>query len=227
MITQNFDLNMIPESEPVIVRVNQYDTGMGRLVAHLYNGDLAYTPASGATVVIQGTKPDLHGFQYEATLSGNTVTADLKQQMTACFGDVRTQIVVTESNGKTGTFVFILKVQQSALQDDTDISDTEIPAIVDAAEANAERAEAAADRAEAAVVHGPYIDDNTAHWWVWDGTQNRYVDTGISADGSTTTYNSLTNKPQINGNELVGNKTGANLGLQNTLVIDENGYINL
>lgn len=227
MITQNFDLNMIPDSEPVIVRVNQYDTGTGRLIAHLYNGDVAYSPASGATAVIQGTKPDLHGFQYSATLSGSTVTADLKQQMTACHGDVRTQIIVTESNGNTGTFVFILKVQESALQDDTDISDTELPLIIDAAEHNAERAEAAAERAESAIVHGPYIDENTSHWWVWDTTQNRYVDTGISADGSTTSYSSLINKPQINGHELVGNKTGADLGLQNTLVIGDDGYINL
>ena len=225
MITQEIDLNMIPNSEPVIVRVNQYDTGLGRIIAHLYNGDISYTPASGATVMIQGTKPDKHGFQYSATLSGNTVTADLKQQMTACAGDVRTQIVVTETNGKTGTFVFILKVQQSALQDDTDISDTELPAIIDMAETNADRAEAAADRAEAAIVHGPYIDDDTAHWWVWDGTQNEYVDTGISADGSTTTYTSLTNKPQINSVELSGNKLSSQLGLQSTLTIGSDGYI--
>jgi hypothetical protein len=201
MITQEINLNMIPDSEPVVVRVNQYDTGDGRIIAHLFNGSVSYNPGTGATAVIQGTKPDMHGFQYDASISGNVVTADLEQQMTACAGDVRTQFVVTDSNGKTGTFVFILKVQKAALTDDTDISDTEIPAIIDAAEHNAERAEAAANRAEAAVVHGPYIDENTSHWWVWDATQNRYVDTGISADGSTTSYSSLINKPQIEGNE--------------------------
>ena len=227
MITQEINLNMIPDSEPIIVRVNQYDTGTGRIIAHLYNGNISYTPASGATAIIQGTKPDKHGFSYNASISGNTVTANITEQMTAVAGDTRTQIVVTETSGKTGTFVFILKVQESALEDDTDISDTELPAIIDLAESNADRAEAAADRAEAAVVHGPYIDDDTAHWWVWDGTQNEYVDTGISADGSTTTYASLTNKPQINNVELVGNKTGAQLGLQNTLVIGSDGYINL
>lgn len=217
MITQEIDLNMIPDSEPVIVRVNQYDTGTGRIIAKLFNGDVSYSPANGSTAVIQGTKPDLHGFSYAASISGNTVTANLTQQMTAVAGDVRTQIVVTESSGKTGTFVFILKVQQSALQDDTDISDTEIPAIMDLAAANAARAEAAAADAEEWTSHSPYIDPDTSHWWVWDGTQHAFVDTGISADGSTTSYSSLSNKPQIEGNELAGNKTAAQLGIQKAL----------
>ena len=217
MVTQTLNLNMIPESEPVIVRVNQYDTGTGRLICKLYHGDVAYAPGSGATAQIQGTKPDKHGFQYAATLSGNTVTADIKQQMTAVPGDVRTQIVVTESTGKTGTFVFILKVQESALQDDTDISDTELPAIIDAAESQARRAAQSAEDAHTWATHSPYIDPDTSHWWVYDEEQHKFVDTGISADGSTTSYASLINKPQINGNELNGNKTAAQLGLAKAL----------
>lgn len=216
MITQEINLNMIPDSEPVVMRVNQYDEGEGRLVIHLYKDNVAYSP-SIATVIIQGTKPDKKGFAYDATISGNTVTADLTRQMTACAGNVRTQIIVTESEGKTGTFVFILKVQESALRDDTDISETEIPAIIDAAGINADRAEAAAEDAEEWATHSPYIDPDTSHWWVWDGTQHEFVDTGISADGSTTSYSSLNNKPQIEGNELVGNKTAAQLGIQKAL----------
>ena len=227
MITQHIDLNMIPDSEPVIVRVNQYDTGAGRIVAHLYNGDVSYSPASGATAVIQGTKPDKHGFSYNVSISGNTVTADITQQMTAVKGDVRTQFVVTETSGKTGTFVFILKVQQSALEEDTDISETEIPAIIDAAQHNAEIAEQAAEDAQEWASHSPYIDPDTSHWWVYDATRHEFVDTGISADGSTTSYASLSNKPQIEGNELNGNKTAAQLGLQKTLVIGSDGYIQL
>lgn len=227
MITQEINLNIIPDSEPVVMRVNQYDEGEGRIIAHLYNGDVSYSPASGATAVIQGTKPDKHGFSYNASISGNAVTADITQQMTAVKGDVRTQFVVTETSGKTGTFVFILKVQQSALEEDTDISETEIPAIIDAAQHNAEIAEQAAEDAQEWASHSPYIDPDTSHWWVWDGTQHEFVDTGISADGSTTSYASLSNKPQIEGNELNGNKMAAQLGLQKTLVIGSDGYIQL
>jgi hypothetical protein len=148
-IVQNIDLNLIPDSEAVVVKVNQYDDGTGRIKAHLYLNDTAYTPASGATVRIEGTKPDKHGFSYTASISGNTVTANLTTQMTAVAGRTRAQIIVEEPSGKTGTFAFWLDVQAAALVDDTDISDTEIPAIMDLARQNAAIASAAAENAEA------------------------------------------------------------------------------
>jgi hypothetical protein len=110
MITQTFDLNLIPNSAPVVVHVDQYDHGTGRLIAKLYDGSVAYNPSG--TAVIQGTKPDGRGFQYNAIISGNTVTADLTEQMSIVEGNVRCQIVVTESSGRVGTFVFIIKVQK-------------------------------------------------------------------------------------------------------------------
>jgi len=134
MITQQFDLNLIPNQAPVIVDVDQYDTGTGRFVISLYKDDVPYTPAS-ASAVIQGTKPDGHSFSYPATLSGNTVTANLMDQMTAVAGNVRTQIVVTEASGRTGTFAFILRVQKSALPDDADLSESDYPLIEQAIEA--------------------------------------------------------------------------------------------
>ena len=175
-IVQEMNLNMIPDSAPVIIRVDQYDTGTGRLVAHLYEGPNLYKPGAGATASIQGTKPDKKGFAYTATIDGSTVTADLTQQMSCVGGNVRCQFVITEASGRTGTFVFVLKVQDSALADDTDISETELPDIIDAAEHNAERA-------EAAVEHYPYIDEETTHWMVWDVQAGEWVDTGITAKG--------------------------------------------
>ena len=130
MIIQRFNLNLIPNQSPVIVHVNQYDTGTGRLIATLYEGNEPYSPSG--TAVIQGTKPDGHGFQYTATLDGNVVTADLTEQMSPVAGDVRAQIVVTESSGVTGTFVFIMRVQPSALPSDADMSESDYPLIEEA-----------------------------------------------------------------------------------------------
>ena len=112
--------------------------------------------------------------------------------MTACAGDVRTQIVVTEGTGRTGTFAFILRVQESALLDDTDTSDTELPDIIDMAERNAARAEDAADRADEAaekadeaMIHYPIINETNHNWMVWDVDNEVYVDTGVKAEGTT------------------------------------------
>ena len=174
MIQQEFDLNMIPESEPIVIHVNQYDEGASRLIIHLYNGSQAYTP-NNATVKIQGTKPDKKGFQYYARISGSTVTADVNLQMTAVKGRVYTQVVVTESTGNTGTFAFILDVQESALVETVDVSETDLPAIIDAAESSAERAEAASLRY-------PYIGDNN-NWYVYDIETDSFIDTGVKAKG--------------------------------------------
>lgn len=131
-VTQTFALNLIPESAPIVVHCDQYDKGTGRLIIKLYEGDIAYTPTG--TAVIQGSKPDGKGFSYNATLSGNTVTADLTEQMTAVAGRVRCQVVITETTGRTGTFVFILEVQRSALPSDTDMSESEYEFIEQAIE---------------------------------------------------------------------------------------------
>ena len=139
MITQTFDLNLIPDSAPVVVHCDQYDHGTGRLVISLYDGPIAYSPSG--TAVIQGVKPDGHGFDYSCTLSGNVVTANLTEQMTAVAGQVRTQIVVTESTGRTGTFVFILDVQRSALPADTDMSESDYQMIEQAIEETQQAAE--------------------------------------------------------------------------------------
>lgn len=144
MIIQYFDLNMIPSQAPVVVNVDQYDTGTGRLVISLYEDDAPYTPAN-ASATIQGTKPDGHGFTYSVTLSGNTVTANVTEQMTPVAGDVRTQVVVRESTGRTGTFAFILRVQKSALPEDTDLSESDYTLIEQGIEAAATAVAAASD----------------------------------------------------------------------------------
>jgi len=169
MITQTFDLNMIPDSSPVVVHINQYDIGAGRLVAKLYKGETPYTPATGATAQIQGTKPDGKGFEYSATLSGSTVTANVTDQMSIVAGPVRCQIVVQEGDNVTGTFAFILDVQKSALPADTDMSASEYQLVEELLQTIID-----------ASTNPPYIGEN-GNWWVWSVEQDQYVDSGIDA----------------------------------------------
>ena len=197
MITQTFDLNLIPDSAPVVVHCDQYDKGTGRLVISLYDGSIAYSPSG--TAAIQGVKPDGHGFDYACTMSGNVVTADLTEQMTAVAGQVRTQIVVTESTGRTGTFVFILDVQRSALPSDTDMSESDYQlieqAIEDAqaavtdAEGYSEDAEAWAvgERGGVPVTSGDDTYHNNSKYWADIASQ--YAQGGLHYKGSCTFAN--------------------------------------
>lgn len=180
MIIQHFNLNLIPESAPVVVHADQYDHGTGRLVIKLYNGDEPYSPVG--SVMIQGTKPDGKGFAYTATLDGNTVTADLTEQMTAVSGDVRTQIVVTEESGRTGTFAFILNIQTSALPDGSDMSESEIAVLeelVESAEQSSSDAEAWAVGTRGGVPVGPEDPayHNSSEYWA----QQSHGDAGVTS----------------------------------------------
>lgn len=171
MIVQNFDLNLIPDSAPVVVHVDQYDHGTGRLRISLYEGDVPYEPSG--TAQIQGSKPDGRGFLYNASLSGNIVTANLEEQMTAVAGKVLAQVIVTETSGRTGSFKFVLDVQKSALPDDTDMSESDYQAIEELIEEAQEVAqEVAEDRTaaeNAATSAGNSAEDSEA--WA-KGTRN-------------------------------------------------------
>ena len=197
MITQSFNLNLIPESAPVVVHCDQYDKGTGRLVISLYEGDVAYSPSGAA--IIQGIKPDGKGFNYSCTISGNTVTANLTEQMTAVAGRVRCQIVVTETTGRTGTFVFILDVQSSALPADSDMSESDYQLIEQAIEETQQAvsdAESYSEDAEAWAVGergGVPVssDDPTYHnnSEYWAGVAQTYAEGGLHYSGSCTFAN--------------------------------------
>lgn len=194
-ITQTFHLNLIPEQGPTVVHCDQYDEGTGRLIIKLYDGDVAYSPTGSAT--IQGKKPDGHGFEYAASLSGNIVTADLTKQMTAVAGPVRCQVVVRESDDRTGTFAFILQVQKSALPDDTEMSDSDYQLIEQALDA-AEDAEAWAVGERGGVPVGPTDPtyNNNAEYWAYQASQ--YAQGGLIFKGSVA-FASIPTTGMVNG----------------------------
>ena len=149
MITQVTKLNLVPGGVLPRINVTQYDYGSRALEFLIFNGDQRFTLASGMTARIQGTKPDKFGFDYAATVStaNNKITANLTQQMTACHGDVLTELVILKNGERIGTINFILDVQKSGLNDETVVSDSELPDIIAQATEQMERAEAAATTA--------------------------------------------------------------------------------
>ena len=133
MITQTHDLNLIPGSVPPVVNVTQYDKTARTLVFNLWDGETSFSVPSGAAVTIRGTKPDGNGFEYAASMTGNTVKMDLQQQMATCAGSVRCEVRIASGTQILGTADFILEVKPSALNENTPLSETELPLIAEAA----------------------------------------------------------------------------------------------
>ena len=133
MITQTHDLNLIPGSVPPVVNVTQYDKTARTLVFNLWDGETSFSVPSGAAVTIRGTKPDGNGFEYTATASGSAVSMNIQQQMATCAGSVRCEVRITSGTQILGTADFILEVKPSALNENTPLSETELPLIEDQA----------------------------------------------------------------------------------------------
>ena len=133
----------------IIPSVNVSQNDIGRVLQfELYDGLSAASITAGTTATIEGTKPDKHAFQYSATISGNVVTVNTVQQMVIVPGTVECTLTLTYSGQVIGTALFFMEVERSGLDMNADVSDTELPALMDLARANAERAENAAQDAD-------------------------------------------------------------------------------
>ena len=154
IVTQNYDLDMIPGDVPLIVPVKQYDNTSRQIRFTLYSGSNAFILQSTASVRCDGTKPDGNGFSETCSYSGNVVTLVVTQQMAAVSGNVPCQLTVTDGTGVIGTATFILFVWPAALNSGTVVSDSDVAAIIAQAQAaagSAAEAESAANEAVSAV----------------------------------------------------------------------------
>ena len=144
MITQSLNTNLIPGQVKPRVNVSQYDKSSRTLSFALYNGNQVFNIASGMTAMIEGTKPDGHAFQYNASVStgSNIVTANLTQQMAVVAGEVNCEIVIQQGSERLATGNFIIDVEPAALNDDSIPSDSELPMIIALATEQMENSEA-------------------------------------------------------------------------------------
>lgn len=136
-------LQYIPDGVHPVVHVSQNDVGRTFKLL-LYDGNAAYSMPAGTTARIDGIKPDGKAFSYTdaVSISGNVATVTTKIQMTLVSGSVVCEIRFDNGGITIGTLNFILQVEPSPLNDDIDISDTEIPAIIELATEQLENAEA-------------------------------------------------------------------------------------
>lgn len=135
MVTQITPINLIPGMMIPRVNISQYDTGARVLKFQVYNGDSLFTFTNAMTVALVGTKPDGKGFSYAGTIVSNMPTFDVTAQMSAVAGKVRSELVVFENGERVGSGNFVIFVEECALGEGTDMSDSDYAIINDALEA--------------------------------------------------------------------------------------------
>lgn len=138
MTSQTFNLDLIPQGVPPIVHVSQYDKGQTWEI-HLFENGVVFPVPANTSAAVQGTKKDNTGFQFPAVITAgdNVVMFTLEQQMTVFSGDIDCELVLVNGNDQVATINFILSVEPTTLDDDTVISETQLPLIEQAAELGA------------------------------------------------------------------------------------------
>lgn len=136
MVTQITPINLIPGQMIPRVNISQYDTGARVLKFSVYNGEAPFTFTNAMTVALVGTKPDGKGFSYAGTIVSNMPTFDVTAQMSAVAGKVRSELVVFENGKRVGSGNFVIFVEECALGEGTDMSDSDYAIINDALEAS-------------------------------------------------------------------------------------------
>ena len=124
-------LNLSAVNSAVTVYAKQNDRIARKITATLFDGSTAWTPPVGAAVVIRYRMPDGTVGFYDtdengdpaSSVSGNVVTLTIAEQALTVPGDVWMELNFYNSGDeKLTTFYFLLKVQQSVLDDGTIIS---------------------------------------------------------------------------------------------------------
>ena len=166
MVNYALDLNLIPGGVLPRLDVSQYNHGQS-VECDLYNGAVPFTIPNGSVAYVEGTKPDHTGFQYTANVASNKVIFEITEQMTACGGDVVTELVLYNSGERIATINFILNVEPAALSNDTIISETDLP-IVQQIPEYVEEIGGFAEEAEAWATGGeegtPRATNNAKYW---------------------------------------------------------------
>lgn len=130
MITRNFNLYLnAGHSVPLVINVNQYDSGE-QWVFTLYNSDgTKYTPSTGAIV---GIKSDGLGIINSGSVVDGKVVITETQQMTAAPGRAVFELMI--DNGTHGTANFVLMVEPKP-GNNADLSDSDLSLIQEALDA--------------------------------------------------------------------------------------------
>lgn len=171
-VTKNITLDLLETGSPVIIKAKQNDRNTRYIAAHLYVDGLAYPVPSGTEIAFRYKKPDGTAGFYDTlpdnspaiTVSGNTVTVELVEQVLTVSGCVHCEInMYNAASEKLTTFTFEISVEESVLTDAEIISSDyynvltaeiakALQAVTDATEQAENAAQSAQDAADSAAM---------------------------------------------------------------------------
>lgn len=171
-VTKNITLDLLETGSPVIIKAKQNDRNTRYITAHLYVDGLAYPVPNGTEIAFRYKKPDGTAGFYDAlpdnspaiTVSGNTVTVELVEQVLTVAGCVHCEInMYNAASEKLTTFTFEISVEESVLTDAEIISSDyynlltseiakALQAVTDATEQAENAAQSAQDAADSAAM---------------------------------------------------------------------------
>lgn len=140
-LINTYRLKMTPSQfgrSSVVVNCSQYDSLFRVIQFSLYNGINEFSIPDNCVVTLRGTKKDLTGFEYQCEYEGNVVTFPIQNQVTVLPGEVPAEIRVTSGNEIIGSWNFVFLVEESPLDENTIISETDLPLLEAALEASAQ-----------------------------------------------------------------------------------------
>ena len=171
-VTKNITLDLLETGSPVIIKAKQNDRNTRYIEAHLYVDGLAYPVPSGTEIAFRYKKPDGTAGFYDTltdnspaiTVSGNTVTVELVEQVLTAAGCVHCEInMYNAASEKLTTFTFEISVEESVLTD-AEITSSDyynvltaeiakaLQAVTDATEQAENAAQSAQDAADSAAM---------------------------------------------------------------------------
>ena len=150
MRTQSVILNLIPSGVNPVVHLSQYDQeNDGALLFNIYDGNVL-ADLTGCTATIEGTKPDGTFFMYPCTVYSTYLTCAVNFQMTSIAGNYPAEVRINRGAENVGTINLTMMVEPAGVGR-VDVSDTEIPNLLDDIETSVDEAEYWAHVAEHAV----------------------------------------------------------------------------
>ena len=225
---QIINLQITPNGVMPKVYASQFDVGR-EIQFNLYDGATAFVPPAGTAIRFEGKKSDGNGFSYACTYNDNVVTVALTDQMTVFAEEVPCELRLDYNGTDIGTINVILAIEKSPIDENTPMSDTEIPAIIELARNEQYNAEAWAEGTRNGVPVGPTDPtyENNAKYYAEHSSASisNLQDTDIQnlTNGQILKYDSDSGK-WINEDESGGSSTLGGL-TDVTLTTPTNGQI--